>query len=288
MKTLDEYYKVVLISMAIVVFRALTMLMAADYWGWSTYATCDQSPYVSESSAWVTKDVDITENYLYRNFDEEYGTGYYMISGWTIDIYARVENTPEEAYSNYFELEGEAYHQCQEDWEWTGPPAEAPGATIDFELYTSGNISSEGKIDVTDGSPYIGATGDISCSAYSWPHDSQGYGYLEMDAEIGGTVSDSSYSHYRYWDTTPETSEPSGNDHSDEDDFSVSYSYLSFSDSDDYEIGSGIGTFSANGGHYALAEASVGLIAYEGDTGKATVDDYVYIYARSDFDMTSN
>ncbi len=288
MKALDKYYKLILISMAIVVFLPLTTLMAEDYWDWYTYGTGDQSSDVYESSAWVTKDVDITENYLYRNFDEEYGTGYYMISGWTIDIYARVQNTPEEAYSNDFELEGEAYHYCQEGWEWTGPPAEAPGATIDFSLYTSGNISTDGDIYVTAGSPYIGATGDISCNAYSWPHDSQGSGYFEMDAEIGGSVSDSSNSYYRYWDCTPEKNEPSGNHDSGEDYFTVSYSYLSFSESDEYEIGDGIGTFSANGGAYAKGEASVGLIAYEGDTGKAEVDDYVYIYARSDFDMTSN
>jgi hypothetical protein len=154
MKTLDEYYRLILITMAIVVLLPLTTLLAEDYWDWYTYGTGDESPNIYESSQCVTKIVDIEREYLYHYFDEEDGDSFYMISGWYMDIYARVENPEEEAYSNYFELEGEAYHWCEEDWEWTGPPASAPGAAIDFSLYTSGTISSDGGL-------YIGASKDL-------------------------------------------------------------------------------------------------------------------------------
>lgn len=288
MKTLDEYYKLIIVSVAIVVFLPLSDVWAYE-WEWSTYATSYQSPDVYIVNDLVSKVVDITEDNCERDFDEIAGTGFNMTSAWKIEVRASVRNTPEEAYSNYFELEGETYHFCEEDWEWSGPPASAPGATIDYELSANGNQSSEGHIWVGEGTPYLGTTCYIFCNAYSWPHDSQDYGYLDVDVAHWAYVSDLSYSHDRYWDCTPAQSDPGGKGYSDEDEFEVSfYQWFFYQPADEYEVSDGLGTFSANGGAGGFADASVGLIAYEGDTGQTWIIEDAYIYAKSIFTMTSN
>jgi hypothetical protein len=287
MKTLVGYYKLIIVSIVIVVFLPLSAVWAYE-WEWYTYATSDQSSDYYYSDWWVYKDVDITENACERNFDEEEGTGFGMSSDWKILITARVRNTPEEAYSNYFELEGEVYHYCEEDWEWSGPPASAPGATISFDLTAAGQQHTEGHLEIEDGTPYTGASSYIFCNAYSWAHDSQDDGYLEVDAALWGNVSDSSYSHDRYWDCTPEQDTPDGYNESGPYYYKVSFYEWGYDEDDEYEVAEGLATFSANGGAYGFADASVGLIAYEGDTAQVWSYDYVEISAESNFTMTSN
>lgn len=277
--------------MTIMLFLPVATLRAEDEWEWYMYADSNQSPdYYRGWDGHTYKEVDITEQWCEREFDEENGTGFWMLGVWNIYVEAEV-GSYEERYTNIFMLEGEVFHYCEEDWEWSGAPGTAPGATVEYTLYAEGSQKTEGYRWIASPEAYTTASGSIWCNAYSWPHDSQSYGYLDVNAGLSGNVSNYSHSGERYWYSTPEQDTPDGDEHSDEDDFVFSFVpdyYWYFEEEDEYEVAQGLGTFSANGGVYGSADATVGIIAYEGETGDTWVIDNVYIGAMSTFTMTSN
>jgi hypothetical protein len=115
MKTLDEYYKLILISMVIVVFLPLTTLMAEDEWEVAgqyslSYQTGDL--YYGWDGH-MYKEIDITEYLCDREFYED-DSGFQMAGEWGIYVEAEVGSDLED-YSNTIELDGQTYHFCQQD-----------------------------------------------------------------------------------------------------------------------------------------------------------------------------
>ena len=128
MKTLDEYYRLILISMAIVVFLPTYNLLA----DWDFYY-----------SSWEEETDDSTlydPDHYYKEIDTD---AWYdddpFVSGIEIEgfvfayTWAAVWSSGDE-YSNSFNLLAEAEIGCEKDFEWEGPPGEALGADIDGDL----------------------------------------------------------------------------------------------------------------------------------------------------------
>lgn len=275
------------ILMATVVFLPLTMLMAEDEWEVTgQYSMSDQTGDLYYGwDGHMYKEIDITEWNCDREFYED-GSGFQMVGEWEIYVEAEVGSTLEE-YSNTIELTGQAYHFCEQDWEWSGPPASAPSVDVDYECEAAGEQESRGNIYLTTGTPYLTSDGSATGAAYSWVHDSQNSDWVWVDAEVWGSVSNSSNSADRYWDNSKSDPEPNGTETSDEDEYDATYSYWTFSHDDTYEVESGIGAFSANGGVDGRCDADVHCDVESDQNGSALSINYSYIFGYSNIEMTN-
>jgi hypothetical protein len=260
----------------------------AYYSSWD-YATNNKS----QTTSYWEKTIDCHAYWsLYSVYPEVVYYPLYDSDGFEMDGWVEVETIADvfnnfEEYSNSFTVSGDAELGFQEDWEWDGPPGEAPGADVDGYLsagayhYIYGERWPESTEAETDASSYVGSWAE----AVVWD---SGYGddmcTVGMDAEGYVDSSDSDVDYSILSDPDEYDWDP------DNDDFTYEGTLTwGYSSSIDYEVSSGLGWFSAEALVYGMAQSYVSIDAdesYPMDETWAISESDVGAYAS--FSMTSN